>query len=80
METPLALPEDLSAYPVVYLVNLEDRKAEPPIQDELVHLRAQADRMGLCVTETESYYALNYSNGDPVNFRALRFDHGGCPG
>ena len=78
-ETPLDLPEDLSAYPVVYLVNLEDRKAELPIQDELTHLRSQAEQMSLCVTETESYYALNYSNGDPVNFRASRFDAGGCP-
>ena len=64
---------------MVYLVNLEDRKAELPIQDELTHLRSQAEQMSLCVTETESYYALNYSNGDPVNFRALRFDAGGCP-
>ena len=36
--------------------------------------------MRLCVTETEPYYALNYSNGDPVNFRVLRFDYGDCPG
>ncbi|HBX95150.1 MAG TPA: dolichyl-phosphate-mannose--protein mannosyltransferase, partial [Hyphomonas sp.] len=79
-ETPFDLPQDPSAYPVVYLVNFEDRKAEPPIEDEIRHLRAQADQMRLCVTETEPYYALNYSNGDPVNFRALRFDYGDCPG
>ena len=79
-ETPLDLPQDPSAYPVVYLVNFEDRKAKPPIEDEIRHLRAQADQMRLCVTETEPYYALNYSNGDPVNFRALRFDYGDCPG
>ena len=36
--------------------------------------------MKLCVTESEPHYALNYSNGDPVNFRAIRFDTGGCPG
>ena len=78
-ETPLDLPSDTSAYPVVYLINFEDRKAEPPITEEVAHLRKQAEQMNLCVTETESYYALNYSNGDPVNFRAYRFDRGGCP-
>jgi 4-amino-4-deoxy-L-arabinose transferase-like glycosyltransferase len=79
-ETPLDLPADPSAYPVVYLVNFEDRKAEPPIVEEVASLRAQAESRGLCVTESEPYYALNYSNGDPVNFRAIRFDMGGCPG
>ena len=79
-ETPLDLPADPSAYPVVYLVNFEDRKAEPPIVEEVASLRAQAESMTLCVTESEPYYALNYSNGDPVNFRAIRFDMGGCPG
>ncbi|KJS37155.1 MAG: dolichyl-phosphate-mannose-protein mannosyltransferase [Hyphomonas sp. BRH_c22] len=79
-ETPLDLPAEPSAYPVVYLVNFEDRKAEPPIVEEVASLRAQAESMGLCVTESEPYYALNYSNGDPVNFRAIRFDMGGCPG
>ena len=79
-ETPLDLPADPSAYPVVYLINFEDRKAEPPIIDEVASLRAQAESMGLCITESEPYYALNYSNGDPVNFRAIRFDSGGCPG
>ena len=78
-ETPLDLPQDPSAYPIVYLLNFEDRKAEPPIEDELNHLRQQARQMDLCISETESYYALNYSNGDPVNFRAVRFDYGGCP-
>jgi hypothetical protein len=50
-------------------VNYEDRKAEPPVAKEVEHLRAQANGMGLCITESEPYYALNYSNGDPVNFR-----------
>ena len=34
--------------------------------------------MGLCVTESKPYYALNYSNGDPVNFVAMRFERGNC--
>ena len=77
-ETPLDLPVGADAYPVVYLINFEDRKAEPPILEEVAHLRDQAGRMGLCVTESRSYYALNYSNGDPVHFRAYRFDQGPC--
>lgn len=78
-ETPLDLPQDPSAYPVVYLVNFEDRKAEPPIAEEVDHLRQQARQMQLCLSESEPYYALNYSNGDPVTFRAYRFDQGACP-
>ncbi len=77
-ETPLDLPEDMNAYPVVYLVNYEDRKAEPPIEETVRHLRDQADALRLCVTEGASHYAINYSNGDPVHFRALRFDTGPC--
>jgi 4-amino-4-deoxy-L-arabinose transferase-like glycosyltransferase len=79
-ETPLDLPTDPAAYPVVYLINFEDRKAVPAIADEVANLRAAAARMKLCVTESEPRYALNYSNGDPVNFRAIRFDYGSCPG
>lgn len=77
-ETPLDLPAAESAYPVVYLVNYEDRKAEPPVAEEVAHLMDQADGMGLCVTQSEPYYALNYSNGDPVTFVAIRFDRGDC--
>ena len=77
-ETPLDLPTDQTAYPVVYLINYEDRKAEPPVTEEVAHLRAQADGMGLCITESMPYYALNYSNGDPVTFVAMRFDRNGC--
>ena len=74
------LSTDKAAYPVVYLLNFEDRKAEPPILEEAAHLRAQALELGLCLTEGPPRYALNYSNGDPVHFRAWRFDWGGCPG
>jgi 4-amino-4-deoxy-L-arabinose transferase-like glycosyltransferase len=78
-QTPLDLPEDPAAYPVVYLLNFEDRKADEPIIETAARLRAEADQLGACLTEGESHYALNYSNGDPVHFRAWRFDWGGCP-
>jgi 4-amino-4-deoxy-L-arabinose transferase-like glycosyltransferase len=78
-ETPLDLPADAAAYPVVYLLNFEDRKADEPITETAARLRAEAERLGACLTESPSYYALNYSNGDPVHFRAWRFDWGGCP-
>ncbi|MCB9970989.1 MAG: glycosyltransferase family 39 protein [Hyphomonas sp.] len=77
-ETPLDLPATEDAYPVVYLVNYEDRKADPPTVGEVAHLREEAKAMGLCVTESKPYYALNYSNGDPVNFVAMRFERGNC--
>ena len=79
-QTPLDLPADASAYPVVYLLNFEDRKADPPIVEEAARLREQAAALGVCITEGAPHYALNYSNGDPVHFRAWRFDWGGCPG
>lgn len=78
-ETPLDLPTDQSAYPVVYLLNFEDRKAEPTVLEEAGRLRAQAEALGLCLTEGQSHFALNYSNGKPVHFRAWRFDRGVCP-
>ena len=78
-ETPLDLPTDRSAYPVVYLINFEDRKAEPGIVEAVQALEAQAETLNLCVRESNSRYALNYSNGDPVHFRAYRFDWGACP-
>ena len=78
-QTPLSLPDDMSAYPVVYLINFEDRKARPSVIDIAASLRAQGRELGLCLTEGEARYALNYSNGDPVHFRAWRFDAGACP-
>lgn len=89
-ETPLLLPDDEAAYPVVYLLNLEGRgspprrcealgddciPAVPDIRDDLI---AQADAAGRCVSQSAPVYALNYSNGDPVNFVAYRFEAGGC--
>jgi hypothetical protein len=78
-QTPLDLPSDPAAYPVVYLLNFEDRKAAEPITDTAARLRAEGESLGACLTEGDSHYALNYSNGDPVHFRAWRFDLGGCP-
>ncbi len=78
-QTPLDLPSDPAAYPVVYLLNFEDRKAAEPITETAARLRAEAKALGVCLTEGSSHYALNYSNGDPVHFRAWRFDWGRCP-
>lgn len=77
--TPLALPTDPAAYPVVYLLNFENREVMPPMTALAAGLRAEAGSLGLCLTEGESHYALNYSNGQPAHFRAWRFDWGGCP-
>ncbi len=73
-ETPLVLPEDKTAYPIVYLVNYEDRRADPGIETQVQQLKADADAKRLCIEEGASHYALNYSNGDPVHFRALRIE------
>lgn len=85
-ETPLTLPTDENAYPVVYLINLEGRGSPPSrcealgddcippaaqIRDDLLE---QANGTSLCVQESDPVYALNYSNGDPVHFVAYRFD------
>ena len=69
-ETPTDLPDDMSAYPVVYLVNLEDEEAEASLKS----LQKQADQLGLCSARSEPYYALNYSNNDPVAFIAMRYE------
>lgn len=89
-ETPMILPEEATAYPVVYLINLEDRGSParrcealgedciPPAIEVRDNLLEQARGMGLCVEQSEPVYALNYSNGDPVHFIAYRFEQGGC--
>lgn len=72
-ETPLSLPPAATEV-IVYLVNLED-PAAPATRDTLL---ADADQFGYCVSESGPVFALNYSNGDPVHFRALRFDPAAC--
>ena len=89
-ETPLNLPTDEAAYPIVYLVNLEDRGTParrcevagtvcfPSAMEIRADLLAQAEAADLCVSESDPVYALNYSNGDPAHFVAYRFDAGTC--
>jgi 4-amino-4-deoxy-L-arabinose transferase-like glycosyltransferase len=89
-ETPMVLPDGAEAFPVVYLINLEDRGSSerkckqlgdacipsaPDVRDQLL---AEAAARRLCVSQSDNVYALNYSNGDPVNFVAYRFDEAGC--
>lgn len=85
-ETPMILPADEAAYPVVYLINLEDRGSParrcealgeaciPSASDIRDDLLDQARSKNLCVAESDPVYALNYSNGDPAHFVAYRFD------
>ncbi len=73
-ETPIGLPETDSAFPVIYLLNLEDEASAPA----LTQMVAEALRAGRCMTKSDPVYALNYSNGDPVHFQALRFDRAAC--
>ncbi|MEM6534959.1 MAG: glycosyltransferase family 39 protein [Pseudomonadota bacterium] len=73
-ETTIGLPSDDAAYPVVYLLNLENedsRKALSQLTDE-------ARRQGRCLSTSNPVYALNYSNGDPVHFIATRFEATPC--
>ena len=73
-ETPIGLPDDAEGNPIVYLINLED-PAGPAAFDQL---NQEASAKGYCVRQSTPHYALNYSNGDPVNFVAVRFDAGPC--
>ena len=69
-ETPTELPADDTAYPVVYLVNFED----PGADADFKAVQKSAEEMGRCETRSAPYYALNYSNNDPVAFTAVRFE------
>ncbi|MEM5516105.1 glycosyltransferase family 39 protein [Henriciella sp. AS95] len=73
-ETPSVLPDDEAAYPVVYLVNLEDQRA----QVEFAEVEASSAALGRCETRSDPFYALNYSNNDPVAFIAVRYE-ADCP-
>lgn len=73
-ETPIGLPQEASAYPVVYLLNLEDKAAAPALEQ----LAQEALEQNRCVEHSAPVYALNYSNGDPVHFVAYRFE-AACP-
>ncbi|NBC20820.1 MAG: phospholipid carrier-dependent glycosyltransferase [Alphaproteobacteria bacterium] len=73
-QTVVNLPAGPGHYPAAFIINLEDR-AGPPALDKLT---AQASDRGLCVRRSQPRYGLNYSNGDPVHFVALRFDRPPC--
>ncbi|MEO0882061.1 MAG: glycosyltransferase family 39 protein [Pseudomonadota bacterium] len=72
--TVIDLPEDLTAYPVTFLLNLEDA-AGVTSRSALVQ---EAGERRLCTTQSEPVHVLNYSNGDPVTFLALRIDGEPC--
>lgn len=70
-ETPTVLPAEARAYPVVYLVNMEDPRA----REAFAEVEASAEAVGACETaRSEPFYALNYSNNDPVAFIAVRYE------
>jgi len=73
-ETVVDLPDTADALPVAYLIDLEHAAGQPAREA----LAAEAEALGYCATESAPRYALNYSNGDPVTFIAMRFDPGPC--
>ena len=73
-ETNVALPQDPSGYPAVFLINMEDEAGPLALET----LTEAAHSTHGCVTQSAPYYALNYSNGDPVDFIALRIDEAPC--
>ncbi len=75
-ETPIGLPLEDDAYPVVYLINLENEVGAPA----LAQMQGEALVQGRCVQQSDPVYALNYSNGDPVHFIAVRFEASACEG
>ena len=73
-ETVVALPAGPKSYPAAFVINLEDPDGPPA----LARLTSDAQARGLCVRRSGPRYAINYSNGDPVHFVALRFDRPPC--
>ncbi|MEM1087311.1 MAG: glycosyltransferase family 39 protein [Pseudomonadota bacterium] len=73
-ETVVDLPKRDSDYPFVFLLNMEDEAALPAV-DKLLQQAQTDDR---CVQKSEPVYSLNYSNGDPVTFIALRIEADAC--
>ena len=69
-ETVVALPSEDGAYPVAFLINLEDAAGPPALQS----LTEAAETDGRCVTLSSQHYALNYPNNRPMAFVAARFD------
>jgi 4-amino-4-deoxy-L-arabinose transferase-like glycosyltransferase len=72
--TVLSVQDGNRVEPVTaFVVNLEDEIGPATLES----LRAEARALGRCVTESTLHPALNYSNGDPVVFVALRIAD--CP-
>lgn len=69
-ETVVALPVEVSEYPAVFLINIEEQAGT----EALAALTVAANEQGRCLMQSAPRYALNYSNGDPVAFVALRID------
>lgn len=58
-----------------YVINLENKLGDGAIET----IEANAADQGRCVLKSPSHYGLNYSNGDPVHFIALKVLPGACP-
>ena len=71
-ETVVAIPEDEAELPAVYLINMEDEEGAPALSD--LTSEAHTRLRGICQAQSAPHYAVNYSNGDPVNFIAVRLD------
>lgn len=69
-QTRIGLPASEDGYPIVYLLNLEDEAGRSAL-GELEQLAASAGRD---VLKSAPRYALNYSNGNPVAFVAMRIN------
>ena len=69
-QTIVALPDAEQSYPIIYLLNIEDDAGRAARQK----LESLVAARGRTMTVTEPHYALNYSNGDPVAFVAVRID------
>ncbi len=74
--TRLSLPESCAGSPKVYLINLEEA-AGRAAKDQL---EAWTRSNMYTLTGSRPHFALNYSNGDPVAFQALRIEKTGCSG
>ena len=72
--TIVGLPGEDDTYPIVYILNTEDAAGA----DALAALIVLSRERNLCARQSEPAYALNYSNGDPVVFVALRIDAAPC--
>ena len=69
-ESVVALPQTEADLPAVFLINLEQESGRQAMEA----LEIPTSDRTLCQTRSEPHYVLNYSNGDPVHFVAIRFD------